>query len=982
MNTNYIASAGTGKTFNLVEQVINKIKKGVSLDNMLILTFTEKAAGEIKEKIYTSISQIVEKEDNPELKKRLHSQLLKVEFSYIGTFHSVFLRILKKHPEKSGIDRNTKIFQDSMLRQFLLKEFENWIEDDFNKNRQIWDRLESFSGSNLFEIFYTLYINRTKIKRKKIDIKSQEDKILHIKKELHRLFEELFKKYGRLFLKIKQKGVEEKIFNNNPFELKISIEEGEILQINQKSDRGFIFKGSRSGNKESREFFLKSIQPYLDENFFELDNKIFDLSRDLYQEQLDFNANLIIDRFLEFLSYIEKIKRIEGVIDFDDILIKMNKLLKDNHIRKNLKEKFRYIFVDEFQDTDRLQIQILKKLADNNISVFGDPKQCIYQWRAADLQGYFQFVDGFKKVILEKNYRSCPEIVEFLNRIFTSEKILTHINDEYKKAVKPVKKKKGEVKIKDISDAGIDQTDYIPLLIQQLSKNYSYSQIMILARTNNILKKIVQSLQKNNIPVRFHGAGNLFETEEVKTVINILRFIEDPENPVNMIKVLKSPLVMEDERQIYRSKTEIKKYNNPFLSLLLELSKQKFSIPPAKIIDRIYIESDIIPIFSSFEDGKTKLRNLSYLQDLILRLSRENYNLRDIILYAETASEKIPDDDQQNCVEVLTIHKSKGLQKEVVILPFFDTDPYTIKHRNIYFYKDELIINFKNAKSKEFFNVEKDLYLEDQNEIERLLYVALTRAEEKLYIIKSKKPSKNSFLKLLENASDLSPYIHKIIKIEKRLDVSASEKKPSQPLDEAVQLEKFLKKEKEKASKFERFTTVTKLTEKKKKLSKNSQNAKISMFTGIVIHSVLEEMDFKDFSLEKSILKIREKIDTVPQKIKKEVEEKAVELMKIFENSEILDELKKSSIIFKEVPFILKEKDRFVEGRIDIVYKKDGEINVMDYKTADFTSEKEIVDRYNIQKKYYLKAVKKIFPEKKVSFKIGMLSTGKIIKLN
>jgi len=980
MNINYIASAGTGKTFSLVNNVIKKLKEGESIENMLILTFTEKAAGEIKERIYKEISEILETRNDTGLKKKLHYELLKVEFSYIGTFHSVFLRILKKHSERSKIDRNTKIYQDSMLRQFLLKEFENWIENDFYKNRDIWDKLEGFSGSNLFEIFYTLYLNRTKIKKINIDTKDQEERIKKIKNDLLKLLGEIFEKYGKLFKKIKQNGAE-KIFNNNPFVIKKNVEEREPFKTNKPTDRGFIFKGKRGGDRESRAFFQKHIQPYLDQEFFDLDSKISYLSEELYKEQLDFNANLLMERFFNFLDHVENRKKEEGVIDFDDILIKMDMLLSDTGIRKEIQKKFRYIFVDEFQDTDRIQISILKKISSDNVSVFGDPKQCIYQWRTADLKGYFQFVDGFKKVVLEKNYRSCPEILDFLNRIFTSEKILKHINIVYRKAVKPVKKEKGEVKIKDISETGLDHTEYLPVLIKDLSKHYSYSQMMILVRTNNLLKKVVDSLQKNNIPVRFYGAGNLFDTEEVKTVINILRFINNPDNPVNLIKLLKSPVVMEDEKNIYKNKTDVKAYKNPFLSMLTDLSKIKFSIPPDEIMDKIYNQTEIIPIFSSFKDGKIKQKNLLHFKNIVHRLSRENYNLNDIILYTETVQEKIPESDDQNSVEVLTIHRAKGLQKEVVILPFFDRDPYTINHRDIYFKDENLIVNFKNARSKDFFTKEEELYEENLNEIERLLYVSLTRAAERLYLIKAGKPSKNSFLKIIERATDLSPYTEKVPKTDIIDDPQTEEKIPDIDIKQAVELEEFLKKEKKKALSFERFISVSRIAEKEQRNIKKSGDSQKSLYTGIVIHSVLEETDFEDFSLEKVIPKIKNKMEEVPPKIRKEIEEKVVKLMEIFHRSEILSELKKSRIIFREVPFILKEKGRFIEGRIDIVYEKDGKIYIMDYKTAQFSDEKDLIERYSIQKKYYIKAIKKIFPQRDVYFKIGMLSTGRIIKL-
>ena len=976
---NYIASAGTGKTYSLVKTVIQKIKEGETLDSFLILTFTEKAAGEIKERLYKELSRIVEEERDIRLKKRFHSELMKIDLSYTGTFHSVFLRFLKKYPEKTGIDSAVRIYQDSMLKQFLLKEFEIWIEKDFEDSREIWEEAGILSGQEIFELFYTLYLNRTKIPKTEKDLKTRKKKINDLLSRSSSLIDSVLNRYQKAFFPVREKGLSDKIFNNDPFFLKTAVRERDLSRLNLSlTDRGFILKGSRAGNKESREFVEQKVLPYLDEEFYSTDNQLYEILKELYEEQSDYRAGIITDRFLSFLEFFEERKKEEGIIDFDDILIKTDSILDEPQITEKLTGNLRYVFVDEFQDTDKLQISILQKLSKKSIYVFGDPKQCIYQWRAADLDGYFKFVDGFEVVTLDTSYRSSRKIVNFVNSIVCSGEFLSHIDEKYRRPVKANNTDEGLVRIKDISGLNIAQEEYLPYLIDELKKDYSYSQMMILVRTNNLLQKVIKSLQEKRIPVKVYGSGNIFEKEEVKTVLNLLRFIEEPDDPVNIIRVLKSPLLMIEDTDIHRKRQNLKAYNHPVIQLLLSLSCKKFSVPPQDILQEIYRKTDLLPVFSSFDDGKIRVKNLNRFMEIVHRLSEDNYNLRDIILYSETISEPIPESDEENAVEVLTIHRAKGLEKEVVILPFMDRDPYRIMERTVYYKNGKFVLNHKKARSKNYHSMKQELEKDAVDEIERLLYVALTRAKERIYIIRSeKKSTKNSFLKKIEKAIDVSLYTEAVKDIQNE-DLTQTAEKPRISIEKAEKIEKFLKKEKEISDSAEKFTTVSKLMEKDRPESQG-KGSEISVYTGIIVHSVLEETEFKKFSFEESVKKIKEKLKTVPPDMREKVEKKATEIMRVFEKSQILDELRKSDILFRELPFVIKEKDLFVEGRIDVVYRKNGEIYVMDYKTTAYISQKEIKERYRKQKEYYLKAVSRIFPQEKVHFRIGMLLTGKVL---
>ncbi|EDP73687.1 PD-(D/E)XK nuclease family protein [Hydrogenivirga sp. 128-5-R1-1] len=163
--------------------------------------------------------------------------------------------------------------------------------------------------------------------------------------------------------------------------------------------------------------------------------------------------------------------------------------------------------------------------------------------------------------------------------------------------------------------------------------------------------------------------------------------------------------------------------------------------------------------------------------------------------------------------------------------------------------------------------------------------------------------------------------------------------------------------------------------------SKNT-GENISIYTGIVVHNVLEEVDFTNISLKQlnTLIKKQEKI--IPELIKNVVMENSRKILRKFINSPLHKELKESNIIFRELPFTLYENEKYIEGRIDIIYEKDGKIIVMDYKTNRYETEEEkqkVIKAYEKQKEYYLKAVKKIFPEKNIEFKLGLLWKGEVV---
>ncbi len=998
-NVNYIASAGTGKTYSLVSEVLKKIlNEDVSLKQMLILTFSEKTAVELKEKISERIKENIK---NPELKteekRKLHRELIFIDSGYIGTFHSVFLRLLRKYPHVSNIDNSFSVIASS-LENFLSSSFEKWIEKDFEENKSQWIEIIQIFGSKHQKVkntFFKLYENRLKLVKPEIDLQKQKEKVEALRKELNNLLDTLFEEYPFLF----DKEQVEKFFRVSPFDIRTYLKENRFTDL-KTDDRKplFLFKRSRKLSEEEKDFFENYLKKVIeDEDFKELDRQIYETSVNLKVEALDYNANLILTRFFDFLSFLEEEKRKEKVIDFNDILEKTVKLVEKEDIRSQIRKNFKYIFVDEFQDTDIIQNKILEAISDNNMYVFGDPKQCIYTWRDANLDLYYQFLEknNFEDVVLEKNYRSTKTLIEFYNSLLSGEQFLSHIDKKYKTPLKHYNpEEKGYVKLVELKSEDTKEAEalYTVYLVKKLiEEGHQLKDIMILFRRNKDIHFFKNILTKYNIPVVATSDTNLFEQQEVKTVIDILRLIENPERQITLLKVLKSPLFFIPDLELYRNKGRfsLDSFQGKNITTIKKLIQKKYSLTVEEILDILYKETDLLETVSLLPEGKRKIKNLNKLKTLAKKRTIEGLSLRDFILYTETSFE--PEEnlyEDENAVLLLTMHKSKGLESPVVIIPLISKEPDRIKLNNVHIKDGKPLLNIDKAVSKQIHEERENLKQDIKNENERLFYVAITRAREKLIFISGGKAKENSYRKILNE---------NLIQIEqediKQLDIKPLETKKEEYIDIEKIFRQLEEEEKtredlyKKAINEKRFVSVSKLLEEKHKEEEKNLNfsekkeENLSLYTGIVVHSILEQLDFKDFSIDKVLKVLEKEKKTIPENLIEPVEKNVISIFKTFENSPLHKELKKAEILFRELPFTLYEDGRYIEGRIDVIYKKDNQIVVMDYKTNRYTTEEEkkkILKAYEKQKEYYLKAVKKIFPEKEIVFRLGLLWKGEL----
>lgn len=939
LNTNFIASAGTGKTHNLVEKIFEKLLiEQININQLLVLTFTDNAATELRNRIS---EKIVEYLKNPEIeyqqKVHLHKQLLLVDSAYIGTFHTVFLKLLRMFPLLSKIDDSFTILPEQELSDFFDLIFEKWSLIDFDADKDSWYRMINIvknKQESIRQIFKKIYYNRMKI-----SFQQQED------------YDEL----------IEQKFLEAEFLYNQLID-----KYREDLQT------------------------LKTIL-------------------DLKQHQ---NSILFLNKFKNFLDFFSKQKQEQKFLDFDDIMERMLDATKNTDITKYLKEKFKYIFVDEFQDTDKTQVEILKLISNNNLYVFGDPKQSIYTWRQADLDTYFEFTQDFNQVVMDTNHRSTQKLVDFYNILFSGDiffedqnippqykqplKAKTSNNDSYIKLVEIITSNNNN------NNKNIEiQAKITAVIVSKLIENgIKPTEIMILFRKNRDLHKFHQILSGMSIPVYTQANINLYDEPEAKLLLNILKVIDNPQNRFSLISILLSRFINISEEIIYNHRQDLFTIDHPIIHLIRELTQKKNNLSIVEIIDQIYQ----VITFKCNHNCESTIKKFNSLKNTAIIKAKEGYLLKDFILYLENSEEKLRIGQEENSVRLLTMHSAKGLQSEVVILPLIDRYPSKPELDKFHVYKNQPIINLPEYNIKTMLLSDNNIrtYLEKQKEYEerRLFYVALTRAKTKLIMIATKNKYKNTkghdFYSIIDRYKE---YLKDYMQIEQYEEKDISEltqqiKPLSQPTNKNTlteQQHQHLSNIYNQAKSSRRFVSVTQLMQTENEEDEQyyqptglNTEEEIGLYVGTVFHKILENTDFLKFSYDEGLRLLEKTQKAIPPSIKEQVTESVKELLNKFENSEILGFLKSAKVLHKELSFVLREDDRFVEGRIDLVVKKDNTIYVIDYKTNRFSSQEEkqnILEYYKTQKKYYLEAISRIYQNSDIKFMLGLIYSGELVEI-
>lgn len=990
-NTNIIVSAGagSGKTAVLTQRVITNLKKGMHINELLILTFTNNAAMEMKTRIKKAILEDDEIKNEAKL----------TDSADITTFDAYVLSLVKKYHYLLNLDSDITLIDSSIIK----KKKKDFIEEIFD---------ELFTQKNeKFIKFVTDFGTKNARQTKKTILNLDYSFDLITKKE----------DYLNNYI--------ESYYNKNNLDNLFHQFENTLLK-RVESIKNLLLNLSFEVDSDYYDKIYKTLEPLLKSSNYQeirsnLDFKLSPLRNasdkaKYYKEQIskiikdlksltEFHEQVLKDDLLKTKEYAEVIIEIllkltqkvnaykfeYQVFEFNDISKFALKILDENEdIRNELKNYYKEIMIDEYQDTSDVQEQFIKYIENNNVYMVGDIKQSIYRFRNANPDIFKIKYDAYKegnngfKIDLNKNFRSRGEVLDSINQIFN------HIMDDNIGNANYIKEHQLIFGNNTFIEEGnnnynnnLEIYNYLP------DPNFTKEEMEAFIIANDIKKKVTSNYEvfdKNlrpckysdfcilidrttafdtykkifdflNVPINIYKDDNIMISDETSLINNIIKFIINiKNNKFNetsrfcFASIARSYLYQLDDQTIYDTISQNKINESEIYEIAYNISKNLDSLSNEEIIKKIIYDY-------KFYDKMIIAGNLNYrsiiLDNLINKFKELNkvnmtiYEVNDYLdsLINDEESIKIPALLNKNdSVTITNIHKSKGLEYKICYFPSLhkEFNLMDLNNRIIFNTKFGLIIpNYDNGFKSTFVNfLNKETYIKDEiSERIRLFYVALTRAKEKMIMVTNLIQNDNcttdengiidyltrinyrSYKDILES---VYPYIHKYIENIDLPEINIGYKY-SQKNNINIDTEdshKIIVNEKEYISE---LINEEHYSKSENKLITPTEVS--NMEYGTHMHYILENTDFKnpDYSL---------------------LTNEEQEIIQGLLNNQIMSNIKDANI-YHEYEFIYENNKQIKTGIIDLMLEYPDHIDIIDYKLKN-TNDPAYLKQLNGYKEY------------------------------
>ena len=976
------AGAGSGKTAVLTERVIEKIKNGISINNLIIITFTNAAAFVMKTRIKKGLIKLI-KED-PKYKDQL--QLLNQ--ALITTYDGLSLYLVKKYHYLLNIDKSVNIIDDVDLS----RKKEIYIDEIFDKyysNEKFLSLLSKFTNKddktikNAIKEFYD-----------KIDINLDKKGYLNEYFNTH-YTDESINKILEDYLKLLSDNrdsvinlidnLEEYNCKENIIDLyKTTYNDLRYAKTYEEYKNSLLVKSIRQNYNEISEEERKVLESYIER----LKNNIKKLKELTKYSSLDEVKEEILSTKEDCIVIINILKELEEKLDnykksvnaytFSDITRLATKLLLENpDIKEELKNNTNEIMIDEYQDTNKIGDEFIKLISNNNIYMVGDVKQSIYRFRKADPTIFMEKYDKYKDhndgylINLTKNFRSRQEVLDDINLIFSK------IMDQ---EVGGAEYTKGHEMIFGFNDYNnnIENNNHLEIYNYDLRRNseqdeieatiiandieekiknnikvydkdlenfrdITYKDFVIIAATKKSFETYKKVLELHKIPTTLYMNRDFASSDEIYVIRSILRLINNKANNLDIkypfISVARSYLCEYNDNDIFTSVTNntidsFKDLWNKIDNLIIKSNEESLS----NLLISIYEEFDIYSKSVKLGDIEYINDKLDYLVDVFKNLEKLDYTLEDTIEYLDDIYKGKNDikydnkpDDKTNTVKIISIHTSKGLEYPICYFPDLMKKFNIDDIKSSFLYSDSygiILPIFKEGKTDTILKeLEKNNYKEESiSEEIRKFYVALTRAREKIILIapiSSTNYLQTSFSNIVNKEERLNykSYLEILLSIKDTLDKYIVDKKYT--LIKNNTKEKNIDSIEKTPYIFNEKHLNIETKNTKSYSHKLNSIKKIDNKQGTKVHEVLEYLDFYNYLEDINNYEID---DYLKNKI-----------LKLFNFIDMKD-----AKVYKEYEFI----NNGVSGVIDLMIEYNDKILVIDYKLKD------------IEEDYYIEQVK------------------------
>ena len=1088
------AGAGTGKTTILVNRMLNLLirePQPLAITEIVALTFTNKAAMEMKQRLRRELTKLAESVDESlsglfraryrlsfdQVKERAERALGQFEKAQIGTLHSFAAHLLRLHPLESGLDPMFQEDDGTRFTELFDSRWQAWLAAELGaagQHHAQWRRV--LAGTSLDD-FYDLAVT---LAGESIDVHelASQCRAASIDGSVRDWLEHLLATADKLSAgraKTKQVKVDEMLSAASRC-LTLALDHG-VMGIERLSDndRRLLAKdiGKPTGGWDERAFAETKVVV------------------SVVQQLLSVNQPYMSDLFEllgPFLSGVRHSFLASGWISFDGLLTRTKSLLRDHPlVRARIKHSYRAILVDEFQDTDPAQYEIVLYLAERlgsakqawqdlelepgKLFIVGDPKQSIYAFRRADIEAFERVVDkivagGGTVHSLVTNFRSDEAVLSVVNnlfdRLFVAEAHIQPSNErlfaqpqrkpELSSSGVQIRLVTAESEAEDFDTAAATRAEADQLarwIKEELLAGMTVfdrdrkpgplqpGHIALIFRKLTQAQDYLDALRRWDIAYLTDGEKHFYRRQEIIDLVNLLRVLDNPHDHIAMVGLLRSPLGGVADRDLLALRQldaldiarpeALARWAHPqavivrtFYERLTELHCFAKRRPVPDVFDLIFARLPVLELAAASLHGEQAVANLLKARDMAEEVAdRPHLTLTGFVDMMLERLDDQPDEAEStlaeaslNAVRILTIHKAKGLEFPIVILPGVHQGVRPPRKGPSVEYDwssgcyGVLLGSQRNLGS---ILVRNKRAAREEAEQRRLLYVGMTRARDLLVLSGGlvQKLGRDSVLGMLQGAVGSEAFEKEGAAIEvgaARMTctiipvVTTSRQKPHKAIAAVAALslptwiERYVIRQTRRTEirSLPRQMTPSGMHDDRRASetvrSREYTTEGHGRFVGICTHALLERWDFSR-ATPPSVMELEllcRSCIPLEEDCLEGVRDDLRSIVSSFLSSEWYRRMRNATILGREIPFVIPWREgQVMEGVIDLMYRLDGRLWIVDYKTDQIAAGEATAraQYYAPQAEAYRAAAGQCLRGETASFEFVFLRPGVRVKL-
>jgi ATP-dependent helicase/nuclease subunit A len=1094
-NVVVVAGAGTGKTTLLVNRLIHLLVKEpnpVAISRVVALTFTNKAATEMKmrlrERLRALASSNVDAAGSAdggavtlnelreryrlaaeEIRSRAGTALQDLEKSQIGTLHSFAAHLLRLHPLESGVDPAFQEDDGSRFEEHFSAAWDLWIDHELSlqgSHHHMWrPLLRSLTLEEIRAFARTLCGELVDLEaiREQLDMKQIEPPI------------------NRWLLQIRDRGRALLDAHDRPKRRKIEQMLAATITLSQ-----LVTEQGRSAVHElppsEQAWLAKDVGACVtgwDKSEFAEASRLINIAQQLQQVNESYFNN-ILTAISPFVSTVRASFLQKGWLSFDGLLARARSLLHEHPaVRERIKQEYRAILVDEFQDTDPVQYEIILAVSEQvgrhatnwqevalepgKLFIVGDPKQSIYAFRRADIEAFDRVVQKIESDqgmvhTLTTNFRSDALVLgpvnDVFDRLFERRPHVQPANVRLE--VRPwrrsgnlepgvrlrVVRRREDSESFDAAGATRAEAEALARWLKDDifgRPGVKFGHVAMLFRKLTQADIYLDALRRYQLPYVIEGEKHFYRRQEVIDLLNVLRVLENPNDSIALVGILRSPLGGLTDREVYqlreaklfdyRHHDRLVLWASPraaairrLYDRLEQLRHEVVVAPLAMAVQLVFDRLPILELAAASLHGEQAVANLLKVKQTAADLSdRPRLTLAGFVDLMVARIEEQPDEAESplaeeltDAIQVLTIHKAKGLEFPIVVLPGLHQG--TGRERSLpmvsYDWSSNLYgLSLGTHRTMNSIFVQEKLQAREDAERRRVLYVGMTRAKELLVLSGgvAERAVGETVLGLLQEVGEGEVGVPSTTALTigrsaiPHTVVHAPDRKwARRPLStvhglHGLDFASIASRWHQRTSAWTeaRMTPVHVTPTALIESTKSAQgyrldrvgSADLGRLGGYIAHRILERWDFAvDPSgfRDQIALAIRTCLTDEQQRTASTLSESLHDLFSIFGRSEIYGKLRSATILGREVPFAMPwEKGQVMEGVIDLICQLDGRIWIADYKTDAVPAEavQTRAEVYRPQAEIYKMAVQQSLGISSAVFQFIFLGPGVAIEM-